>query len=244
MERRKQKRVQFETFISHDILSDEIIHTDRMYNFSRDGLYFESNRRSSLGDDIYIGIGHAPHPSCDPIELVFGIEIIWRRELKNSAFRYGFGARFINSKNSLAKPMDIAGYLMKKAERSKSRKQAMSAIEVTRENDSRKQPRKSCRKLLAFTRKNRNYEGVVTDISRGGAFIRTGCRLSLGDAIDLVFDNMHGKDLRVMGWIVRLSAQGAGVSFDRRSGRERRYDLDRRTGQDRRRTSKGAAHRC
>ncbi len=109
-------------------------------------------------------------------------------------------------------------------------------------DDPRQHPRKSCRKSLAFIRKNRHYEGVVTDISRGGAFIRTGCRLSLGEAIDLVFHNMHGKDLRVMGWIVRLSAQGAGVSFDRRSGRERRYDLDRRTGQDRRRREKSKGH--
>jgi hypothetical protein len=103
------------------------------------------------------------------------------------------------------------------------------------EKDSRKHPRRLCKKHLFFTYKHRHVKGLVTNISRGGAFIETGSKISLGERINLV---IHGsknhKDVRLRGWIVRLGSEGVGVSFDRRSGPERRFDLDRRTGSDRR----------
>jgi hypothetical protein len=103
------------------------------------------------------------------------------------------------------------------------------------EKDSRKHPRRSCKKPLFFTHKYRHVKGMVTDISRGGAFVETGSKISLGARINFV---IHGsknrKGVGLRGWIVRSGPEGIGVSFDRRSDRERRFDLDRRTGLDRR----------
>jgi hypothetical protein len=103
------------------------------------------------------------------------------------------------------------------------------------ENDSRKHPRISCKKPLFFIHEYKYVKGMVTDISRGGAFVETGNKISLGARINLV---IHGsksrKSVRLRGWIVRSGPEGIGVSFDRRSDRERRFDLDRRTGLDRR----------
>jgi len=80
---------------------------------------------------------------------------------------------------------------------------------------------------------------VATNISRGGAFIETGSKISLGESINLVIHvSKNHKGVRLRGWIVRLGPEGVGVSFDRRSGRERRYDLDRRAGLDRRKVDK------
>ena len=107
------------------------------------------------------------------------------------------------------------------------------------ETDSRKHPRRPCRKPLFFTYKYKNVKGLATNISRGGVFVETGSKFSLGARIDLVIQagkNHQGVGLR--GWIVRLGPAGVGVSFDRRSDRERRYDLDRRTGLDRRKVDK------
>jgi hypothetical protein len=42
------------------------------------------------------------------------------------------------------------------------------------------------------------------------------------------------KDLKLIGWVVRLDPEGVGIKFDRRTGLERRKDLDRRRGPDRR----------
>ena len=107
------------------------------------------------------------------------------------------------------------------------------------ETDSRKHPRRPCRKLLFFTYKYQIVKGLATNISRGGAFVETGSKFSLGERINLVIQaNKNHKRIRLRGWIVRLGAEGVGVSFDRRSDRERRYDLDRRTGLDRRKVDK------
>ena len=107
------------------------------------------------------------------------------------------------------------------------------------EKDSRKHPRRSCKKQLFFTTRYQHIKGLATNISRGGAFIETESKISLGERINLV---IHGskihKGVRLRGWIVRLGRQGVGVSFNRRSGRERRYDLDRRTGLDRRKVDR------
>ena len=235
IERRKHKRIEYEAFISHDILSDEIIHADKMCNFSRDGLYFESDQNIQPGDDIYIGLGYHPHPSGDDAQILFGVEVVWRKELKDSPFRYAFGTKFINSNNSLVKKIDIADSLMKKVKMAKLKKGSLPVKDLKAEKDSRKHPRRPCRRLLIFSYKNQNYKGLGTNISRGGAFIETGSKLSLGEIIHLVIPkSKNHKNLRLKGWIVRLTSQGVGVCFDRRSGAERRYDLDRRTGLDRR----------
>jgi PilZ domain len=104
------------------------------------------------------------------------------------------------------------------------------------ERDSRNHLRKPCKHPLLLVYKYHHIRGVAINISRGGTFIETECKISLGEKIDMIFFQ-EGKDhkaLKLRGWIVRLDSQGVGVSFDRRSERERRYDLDRRTGLDRR----------
>jgi Tfp pilus assembly protein PilZ len=236
IERRKQNRIKYEAFISHDILSDEIIHSDKMFNFSQDGLYFESNQNIHPGDDVYIGIGYHPHQADDNIQLLFGVEVVWRKDLQDSSYRYGFGSKFISSNNSLVKEVDIGNSLLKKSKMKELEKQSLSGQDVKAEGDSRKHPRKPCKKLLIFTYKNQQYKGLVTSISRGGAFLITESKLALGEIINLVIQKRkNSKDLKVKAWIVRSTPKGVGVSFDRRSGKERRYDLDRRTGLDRRR---------
>ena len=105
--------------------------------------------------------------------------------------------------------------------------------------DSRKHPRRLCNKPLFFAFKYRHFRGLATNISRGGAFVETGRKISLGQRVNLIiYGSKNNKGVRLKGWIVRLDPDGVGVSFNRRSDRERRYDLDRRTGLDRRKIAK------
>lgn len=105
--------------------------------------------------------------------------------------------------------------------------------------DSRRHPRRLCNKPLFFTHKYRHFKGLATNISRGGAFVETERKISFGERINLIIrGSKNSKGVRLKGWIVRLNPDGVGVSFNRRSGRERRYDLDRRTGLDRRKIAK------
>jgi len=121
----------------------------------------------------------------------------------------------------------------------KFEKQHLQNMNLKAEKDSRKHSRRPCNKPVFFTSKYQHAKGLATNISRGGAFIETGSKISLGERINLV---IHGsknhKDVRLRSWIVRLGPEGVGVSFNRRSDRERRYDLDRRTGLDRRKVDK------
>ena len=105
--------------------------------------------------------------------------------------------------------------------------------------DSRTYPRRSCRKPLLIVHKYQNVRGLATNISRGGACVETRYGLLLGEKINLIFyGSKKDKALKLRGWIVRSDPAGVGVSFERRSGQERRYDLDRRTGLDRRKVPK------
>ncbi len=105
--------------------------------------------------------------------------------------------------------------------------------------DSRKHPRRVCKKPLYFLKKNQQTKGLAINISRGGVFVETGNKMALGECFNLIIHYSHGhKGVKVRGWVVRLGSEGVGISFNRRSGRERRYDLGRRTGLDRRTISK------
>ena len=113
------------------------------------------------------------------------------------------------------------------------------AEEFVGENDARKYKRRAYNKPLYFIYKRLKFIGLVTNISRGGALIETDAKFSLGERIQLVVPLAKtGKDVLVNGWIVRICLKGVGVSFERRSGRERRSDLDRRTGSERRGTKR------
>ena len=113
------------------------------------------------------------------------------------------------------------------------------------QNDARKDPRKLYHKPLVFNYNNNVCRGLVTNISRGGAFIKTKTKLSLGHKIKFVITGSKiRKNIELMGWIIRLAPEGFAVSFNRRSGSERRYDIDRRIGLDRRKRSKpGKPHK-
>ena len=227
-ERRRHKRFKYEAFVSHDVSTNDSIHAGKMFNFCKGGLYFESDQYIYPGEDIFVGLAiHADLPGKDT-QLIFEVKIIWQKELEDSPFRYGFGGKFLNSYDSLDSFPDN-GQAEKPAE------QELLPRNFSDDNDSRKHNRRPYNKSLHFTYDHNDYKQFVTNIGRGGAFISTKENFSLGGKLSLTIPGSKSrKDVKVTGWIVRISEEGIGVSFDRRSGRERRSDLDRRTGLERR----------
>jgi Tfp pilus assembly protein PilZ len=224
-DRRKHRRHKYEAVISHDILSQEATPAGKMYNFSKTGLYFESKHSFYPMEEIFVELIDLPKSPDMGFELVFDVEIVWRIKLEDSSFQYGYGARFKYANESFEKAIGVAKY----------EKQRYPQPVSEDADDSREYPRQRYHKSLIFNYQNKIYRGLVTNISRSGAFIKTRGKFSLGQHIQFV---ITGKKIRykvkLMGWIVRLSPNGFGVSFDRRSGAERRYDIDRRIGTDRR----------
>ena len=227
-ERRKHQRFRYEARVSHSVSTDDVTHSGKMFNFCKGGLYFESDQNIYPGEDIFVGLAiHADSPGKDT-QLIFEVKIIWHKKLVDSPFRYGFGGRFLNSYDSF-NPFPETGQTKKHAEKE------ATPWHFSGENDSRKENRRILNKYLRFSYKKNDYRQIVANIGRGGAYILTQDKFNLGGKITFaVSGSKNRKEKKVTGWIVRISPDGIGISFERRTGRERRHDLDRRTGLERR----------
>jgi Tfp pilus assembly protein PilZ len=217
-DRRKTKRYHFESVILHDTLLPDIFYEAKMYDISKGGVNFESDQSLYPGEEIYIGLKSSPYAE-DSDKYYSCVRIKWRKILPNSSFKFGYGAEFIKASESLLKIIDIADF-----ENEPSKNQVPK-----KESDPREHQRKPYRKVVHFTSRNTKYKGFIKNISRGGAFIITREKFTIGQMINLVFPGTRlKKELKLKGWIVRVDQNGIGVRFDRRSGKDRRGDLDRR----------------
>jgi Tfp pilus assembly protein PilZ len=226
-DQRKKKRFKYEATIWHDNLFPRIFYETRMRDISQGGIYFESDQTLYAGETIYIAIKD-PSGSDNDYQTCAQIEIKWRKILTGSTFQYGYGAQFMDSRNAVLEAIDPDSLVS----------------EVTPDNgyrlktDARQDPRSSYRKLTFFTAAERSYKAFITNISRTGAFIVSKYKFSLGQQITLVIpgDQKH-REMKLKSTVVRLSPKGAGIKFDRRTGKERRKGRDRR--QNKRRGVKG-----
>ena len=179
---------------------------------SSEGIYFESNEKISLGDEISVTVKKS-----NDEEITFDVRIIWKKDLSDSHFLFGYGAKSTNSTGNITSTCD------------------QDIKQIPEIEDKRKYQRKIFNKKIRIKNLDQYYNGRIRDISRGGAFIETDSSFSVGKKILL---NLSGKiakkRVRLKGWIVRTENNGFGISFNRRSGVERRYDIDRRNGPDRR----------
>ena len=221
-DQRKNKRLRYEAVIWHDNLLPEFFYSAKMYNLSKRGVYFESDQIIYPGEDIYIGLKGPTSPINDNKDHI-RVEIKWRKDLQNTSFRFGYGAKLINPIDTLVKSIDKA-----KLPQQSTQGNVFKHKKDPRK-DPRKHPRKPYRKVMFFVSKSKSYKGLITNISRGGAYIITRNKFYLGQMIQLVIPgDKNKKDVKLKGWIVRLSPEGLGVRFDRRKGLGRRRVLDRR----------------
>jgi hypothetical protein len=108
----------------------------------------------------------------------------------SSSFNYGYGAKMIFDK------------AQKKIHRN-------GHVEL---KESRKNPRKQFSKLTYFASGNKYYEGIIKNLSPGGAFIETKTKFSNGDEIKLVVPGPN-KYLQIRCKIIHFSQTGFGVKF-------------------------------
>ena len=69
------------------------IHNAKMFNYSREGVYFESDSVLNPGMQVYIGIQNSPYASLPDVLEYHRAEIMWRRKLKRSFYRFGYGVK-------------------------------------------------------------------------------------------------------------------------------------------------------
>ena len=217
-DQRKKKRFKYEATIWHDNLFPKIFYETKMRDISRDGIYFESDQTLYAGERIYIAIKD-PSASDNDYQDCAQVEIKWRKILSDATFQYGYGAQFMDSRNSVLEAISPDS-LVSEASPDNGYKVKL---------DARQDPRSSYRRLTFFTAAKSSYKAFITNISRAGAFIVSKYKFSLGQQITLAIpgDQKH-REMKLKGTVVRLSPKGAGIKFDRRTGRERRKGGDRR----------------
>jgi len=168
-----------------------IFHKVTMLNYSKNGMYFESDSILEPGAEIYIGIGNSSQVSFADEYEGKRAEIMWRKNLKKSFFNYGYGIKFISADNTTEQK---GGNQKKKI-------------------DSRKHLRKPYSKSVIFAVDNQILEGTSENISLSGIFIKTKDKFKIGQTIILSLPSKTKKRLKIKGEVVWSNHEGFGVKF-------------------------------
>ena len=189
-EKRSESRVYYWTPITIQESDVYFLYRALLANQSGGGLYFETDLFLSPGAKVCIGIQDSNHRFFPKDHDNIFAEIIWRKPLAKISFNYGYGARV----------------LFGEGER---KSQANNHAELIR---LRKNPRRPFSKLAYFACGNKYYEGIIKNLSRGGAFIETKTKFSNGDEIKLVVPGPN-KYIQIKAKIIHLKQTGFGVKF-------------------------------
>jgi hypothetical protein len=95
MERRKSERIDYKSTIMHNTNPPDFFYSGTMYNFSTEGLYFESNEDLLKGDEISVSIKEPPAQFIKKSDQYIDVKIMWAKDLQDSSYQVGYGAKLI-----------------------------------------------------------------------------------------------------------------------------------------------------
>jgi len=105
-EKRSSSRFDHKAKITLERFEVGVIQEARMHNYSKSGVYFESDFYLVPGAEIYIGISSSPFAAEPGVYECYRSVVKWRKFLEHSAFDYGYG---IELKGKAARPEKAAG---------------------------------------------------------------------------------------------------------------------------------------
>jgi hypothetical protein len=94
-ERRKHERIPCETPILHNTSPADFYYKGTMYNFSKEGLYFESNEDLLQGHEIAISIKNPPQEFTRKPRQYLDVKIMWCLAIQGPFYQVGYGAKLI-----------------------------------------------------------------------------------------------------------------------------------------------------
>ena len=86
-ERRENERFECKRDALHNTDADDLFFRGMLCNYSKSGLYFESNVDLKSGDNISI----LTEKQSDQGTQLVDVKIVWRKVLKGSSFDFGYG---------------------------------------------------------------------------------------------------------------------------------------------------------
>ena len=190
-ENRNNARIKYKSPVTIENLKAGIIYQARMLNFSKFGLYFETDSLLDLGDEVFIGIEYSPYADSQDTYECMRAKIMWRRKLPTSFFQYGYGVKY---------SIDY--------DKQKSRDSSLKIVE-----DQRKHDRKRYSRRINFATRNRILSGITKDISPSGVFIATPHHLEVGQTVTLTIPLKTGKNATITSEVMWAGPNGFGVKF-------------------------------
>lgn len=190
-EKRNNVRLDERRAISVKDLKAGIVHTVTMLNYSKNGMYFETDSKLEPGVEIFLGIEDSSNESSMEEYECRRAEIVWKKKLKKSFFNYGYGVKFIS------------------ADGPKEQKHENQSTK----SESRRYPRKPYSKSVIYAGNNQISEGTSQNISPSGIFIKTKDKFEVGQTIALSLPTKTNKRLKIRGKVVWSNDEGFGVKF-------------------------------
>ena len=191
LERRKSVRIDHTSAIKVKNLQSGKIYKAKMFNYSKNGLYFESNSVLHSGDQIYIGVQDSPYASEPGVLEYYRAQIMWRKKLKDSYFEYGYGIQF----------------------HAACEKRSPITNDLEKRKDIRKNQKKSLQKTIKVSDQNRTYDGIIKDISSSGVFFEADDAFEEGQILTFAVPLKNGQKANIKGQIVWADDEGFGVVF-------------------------------
>jgi Tfp pilus assembly protein PilZ len=190
-ENRDNVRIKHKSPVTIENLKAGIIYQARMLNYSKYGLYFETDTLLRLGEDVFIGIEYSPYSEPKDTYECLRAKIMWRRELPTSYFKYGYGVRY------------SIDYDKRRGQNSN-----LKIVE-----DQRKHRRQPYSKPVLYTAKNQIIRGLTKDISPAGVFIEGDHVLHSGQTVTLAVPLKKAKTARIKGKVIWSNRDGFAVKF-------------------------------
>lgn len=191
LERRDYIRIDHTSPLNIKDLKSGKIYKARMFNYNKNGVYFETDSVLQKGDQIYIGIQDSPYASESGVLEYYRGEIMWRRKLEDSHFDIGYGVKLFHACD----------------------KQSKISNNLYKENELNNNQTKPSQKTIKFSDHRRTYEGLIKDISSSGVFFVAQDNFEEGQILTFEVPLKNGNDAKIKGQIVWADEAGLGVIF-------------------------------
>jgi Tfp pilus assembly protein PilZ len=190
-ERRQNVRIDHTSVLRIKDLKSGKVHKARMLNYSKNGLYFETDSVLDQGDKICIAIQDSPFALKSGELEYYNAEILWRRKFEDTFFDFGYGVKFLPSSD---------------------KKKSKSNNLPKRENVNKIRT-KSHQKNIYFSDRYKTYEGIIKDISPSGVFFASQDTFELGQILSFALPLKNGTEAKIEGQIIWTDEKGLGAIF-------------------------------
>ena len=211
-EQRDNTRFRHVSAVTYEDLEKGVYAQSKMYNYSKDGLYFESDLKLEVGERIFIGIENSPYAQKPGTYECYHAVIKRRQKLDHSVYKYGYGVLYSDpgqpedpAAASAAAPASCppppAGPPEEEAKPQKAK-------------DNRRHKRIRLSKTVDCFFKSRLFRGTVKNIAPSGAFIETEQSFAVGEKLALALPFVKkGEATMVKAEVVWKNDRGIGVKF-------------------------------